>query len=132
MEKLLWKQIRTKLPNYFLQRIETQIERGIPDLHYCVDGVSGWIEGKYLETPKRESTKLKLKLSVEQIAWHKAYIHYGGSVYILVKKNREILLFKGQDGEELAKGVSRERFYEMTIAKDWSQIDKILSQKLKN
>lgn len=130
MEKLLWKQIRVKLPNYFLQRIETQIERGIPDLHYSVNGVSGWIEGKYLETPKREGTKLKLKLSVEQIAWHKAYIHYGGRVYILVKKNRDVYLFHGKDGEILAKGVSRDDFDKMSLAKEWSGIDKILSQRL--
>ena len=129
MEKLLWKQIRVKLPNYFLQRIETQIERGIPDLFYCVGGVSGWIEGKYIQTPKRDNTKLKLKLSVEQIAWHKAYIHYGGLVYILVKKDKEIYLFHGKDGETLAKGVSRDDFDKMSLAKDWSQVDKILSKK---
>ena len=88
MEKLIWKAIRYKLNNFFIQRIETQIERGIPDVHYTVDGISGWIEGKYLETPKRENTKLKLKISVEQIAWHKSYQFYGGKVYILVKKDR--------------------------------------------
>tara|TARA_Y100000004_G_scaffold152917_1_gene176280 strand:- start:436 stop:834 length:399 start_codon:yes stop_codon:yes gene_type:complete len=131
MEKLLWKTIRDKLPKYFIQRIETQIERGIPDVHYTVDGVSGWIEGKYIDTPKRQNTKLKVKLSVEQIAWHKAYKHYGGLVYILVKKNREIYLFDGSDGEELAKGVTRERFQELSLANKWIEIDKILSSKIK-
>jgi hypothetical protein len=63
MEKLLWKQLRNKLNNFFIQRIETQIERGIPDVHYCVNGVSGWIEGKYLKTPKRDNTKVKLKIT---------------------------------------------------------------------
>jgi len=58
MEKLLWKQIRDKLPGFFIQRIETQIERGIPDVHYVTyGGHTGWIEGKYLETPKRKTTK---------------------------------------------------------------------------
>ncbi len=129
MEKLIWKQIRDKLPNYFIQRIETQVERGIPDVHFCVNGISGWIEGKYLETPKRENTKLKLKLTVEQIAWHKTYIHYGGLVYIIVKKNKEIYLFHGRDGEELAKGVTKERFNQLSLAQNWFQIDKTLSQK---
>ena len=39
--------------NFFIQRIETQIERGIPDVHYVTyGGHSGWIEGKYVKTPK--------------------------------------------------------------------------------
>jgi superfamily I DNA and RNA helicase len=50
MEKTLWKTIRDKLPNFFIQRIETQIERGIPDVHYCAAGISGWIEGKYVKS----------------------------------------------------------------------------------
>ena len=64
MEKTLWKTIRDKLPNFFIQRIETQIERGIPDVHYCAAGISGWIEGKYVKAPKRNNTKIKLKLTV--------------------------------------------------------------------
>ena len=41
MEKQIWQTIRSKLNDFFIQRIETSIERGIPDVHYCVDGVSG-------------------------------------------------------------------------------------------
>ena len=131
MEKQIWQTIRTKLNDFFIQRIETQIERGIPDVHYCSNGQTGWLEGKYLQSPKRETTKLKLKLSIEQIAWHKAYKHYKGRIYILVKKNREIYLFDGLDGEELAKGVTRERFQELSLANKWIEIDKILSSKEK-
>ena len=129
MEKLIWKAIRSKLINFFIQRIETQIERGIPDVHYTVDGISGWIEGKYLETPKRENTKLKLKLSVEQIAWHKSYQFYGGKVYILVKKDREIYLFDAKDGNDLAIGVTREEWEQKALAKNWENIKLILSKK---
>jgi hypothetical protein len=129
MEKLIWKAIRSKLNNFFIQRIETQIERGIPDVHYTVDGISGWIEGKYLETPKRENTKLKLKLSVEQIAWHKSYQFYGGKIYILVKKDREIYLFDAKDGNDLAIGVTREEWEQKALAKNWQDIKLILSKK---
>ena len=60
MEKLLWKQIRDKLPGFFIQRIETQIERGIPDVHYVTyGGHTGWIEGKYLEIRKKNLHKMK-------------------------------------------------------------------------
>tara|TARA_R110000796_G_scaffold189944_1_gene306691 strand:- start:106 stop:489 length:384 start_codon:yes stop_codon:yes gene_type:complete len=113
MEKQIWQTIRSKLNDFFIQRIETSIERGIPDVHYCVQGVSGWLEGKYLKSPKRENTKLKLKLSIEQIAWHKSYSYNGGLVYLIVKKDKQIYLFDSDDGEALAK--------------DWDKIKIILS-----
>ena len=60
MEKTLWTQIRKKLKNFFIQRVETQIERGIPDVHYVTyGGHCGWIEGKWVKTPKRRKTKIK-------------------------------------------------------------------------
>ena len=132
MEKQIWQTIRSKLNDLFIQRIETQIERGIPDVHYCVAGVSGWLEGKYLKSPKRENTKLKLKLSIEQIAWHRSYSYSGGSVYLIVKKDKQIFLFDSNDGEALAKGVTREEWDKKALAKDWEQIKIILSKKEKN
>ena len=127
MEKQIWQTIRSKLNDFFIQRIETSIERGIPDVHYCVDGVSGWLEGKYLKSPKRENTKLKLKLSIEQIAWHKSYSYNGGLVYLIVKKDKKIYLFDSDDGEALAKGVTREDWEKKALAKDWDKIRIILS-----
>ena len=132
MEKQIWQTIRSKLNDFFIHRIETSIERGIPDVHYCVDGVSGWLEGKYLQSPKREKTKLKLKLSIEQIAWHKSYSHNGGLVYLIVKKDKQIYLFDSNDGEALAKGVSRDDWEKMALAKDWNTIRIFLSKKEKN
>ena len=130
MEKQIWQTIRSKLNDFFIQRIETQIERGIPDVHYCSAGQTGWLEGKYLRSPKREKTKLKLKLSIEQIAWHKSYTHHGGLVYIIVKKDKEIYLFPSSEGETLAIGVTREEWEQKAIAKDWNTIKKILSNKI--
>ena len=131
MEKQIWQTIRSKLNDFFIQRIETSIERGIPDVHYCVQGVSGWLEGKYLKSPKRENTKLKLKLSIEQIAWHKSYSYNGGLVYLIVKKDKQIYLFDSNDGEALAKGVTREEWEKIALAKDWNTIRIFLSKKEK-
>ena len=130
MEKQIWQTIRSKLNDFFIQRIETQIERGIPDVHYCSNGQTGWLEGKYLRSPKREKTKLKLKLSIEQIAWHKSYTYHGGLVYIIVKKDKKIYLFPSSEGEALAIGVTREEWEKKAIAKDWNTIKKILSNKI--
>tara|TARA_Y100000310_G_scaffold110569_1_gene108934 strand:+ start:19215 stop:19607 length:393 start_codon:yes stop_codon:yes gene_type:complete len=130
MEKQIWQTIRSKLNDFFIQRIETQIERGIPDVYYCSAGQSGWLEGKYVRSPKREKTKLKLKLSIEQIAWHKSYTYHGGLVYIIVKKDKKIYLFPSSEGEALAIGVTREEWEKKAIAKDWNTIKKILSNKI--
>ena len=132
MEKQIWQIIRSKLNDFFIQRVETSIERGIPDVFYCVDGNAGWLEGKYLRSPKREKTKLKLKLSIEQIAWHKSYSHNGGLVYLIVKKDKQIYLFDSNDGEALAKGVTREEWEKIALAKDWNTIRIFLSKKEKN
>tara|TARA_R100000908_G_C3709735_1_gene116805 strand:- start:105 stop:497 length:393 start_codon:yes stop_codon:yes gene_type:complete len=127
MEKTLWTQIRKKLKNFFIQRVETQIERGIPDVHYVTyGGHCGWIEGKWVKTPKRRKTKIKVNLSIEQLAWHKSYEFYGGKVFILVKKDRDVYLFYGKNGEELAKGVSFEDFEKISICKNWDNINNYL------
>jgi len=127
MEKTLWTQIRKKLKNFFIQRIETQIERGIPDVHYVTyGGHSGWIEGKYVKTPKRRKTKIKVGLTIEQLAWHKSYEFYGGKVFILIKKDRDVYLFFGKNGEELARGVSFDDFEKISICKGWNDINNYL------
>ena len=73
--------------------------------------------------------RIKLKISVEQLAWHRAYSIYGGKVFILVKKDREVYLFNSSDGNDLAIGISKEEFEKRALAKDWNMIKIILSQK---
>ena len=123
MEKNLWKQIRNKLNDFFIQRIETAIERGIPDVYYLSEGQSGWIEGKYIKQPKRKTTKLKVKITIEQIAWHFALNRHGGISYFLVKKGRNVYLFKGSSGRALALGLTQDQFEKLAIAKDWISIE---------
>ena len=66
-------------------------------------------------------------LTIEQIAWHKSYEFYGGKVFILVKKDRDVYLFHSKDGETLAKGVTPEDFNKYSITKDWNNIENFLS-----
>ena len=49
---------------------------------------------------------------------------------VILSDLADVPLFRGVDGEELAKGVTRERFNELAIAKDWNTIKKILSNKI--
>ena len=68
-----------------------------------------------------------MALTIEQLAWHKSYEFYGGKVFILVKKDRDVYLFHGKDGETLAKGVTFEDFNKYSITKDWNNIENFLS-----
>ena len=79
--------------------------------------------GKYIKQPKRKSTKLKVKITVEQIAWHKSHERHGGLSYFLVKKVRNVYLFKGSSGRALALGLSQDQFEKLAIAKDWISIE---------
>ena len=49
-----------------------------------------------------------------------------------MKKDKQIFLFDSNDGEALAKGVTREEWDKKALAKDWEQIKIILSKKEKN
>ena len=128
-EANLWNLTRKHLNDFFLQRIETAIERGIPDLFYCTPAViSGWIEGKYADTPVKETSKVRLKVSVEQIAWHRSFSRFKGRVYILAKVSKEIYLYRPEMAEKLISGVVYTDLKGLSIASDWNSIKKALSE----
>ena len=78
---------------------------------------------KIYKQPKRKTTKLKVKITVEQIAWHKSHERHGGLSYFLVKKVRNVYLFKGSSGRALALGLTQDQFEKLAIAKDWISIE---------
>ena len=128
-EANLWNLTRKHLNDFFLQRIETAIERGIPDLFYCSpEGVCGWIEGKYADKPVRETSKVRLKVSVEQMARHHSFSRFKGRVYILAKVSKEIYLYRPEMAEKLISGVVYTDLKELSIASDWDSIKKALSE----
>lgn len=64
----------------FWQRIETAVTgRGIPDLHYCIDGASGWIELK-------QTAASAMQIHPEQCAWLERYARNGGRAFIAVRQ----------------------------------------------
>jgi hypothetical protein len=78
----VWRTIQPKLVPYgFFQRVESQLTGvGIPDVHYCVRGVSGWFENKLGEREGKRPDELTLA----QVAWMEDYARHGGIVYLLV------------------------------------------------
>ncbi len=128
-EKNLWTSCRKKWPDIFLQRIETAVERGIPDLFYCYQGITGWLEGKYLDKPVHETSKCRTKVSVEQIAWHRSFRRNKGAVFLLVKVSKEVFLFDSGEAETLNSGVVYKNLKDLSLAHGWDKIRDFLINK---
>ena len=39
-----------------IQRVEDKLTPGVPDINFCWNGMEGWMEGKYVKLPSRDST----------------------------------------------------------------------------
>jgi len=99
-EANFWNQIRANLPpKTHATRIENKHGGGVPDVHLAWDGISFWFELKICKANA-------VNISPHQIAWHMAYFARGGQSFFLVKRSltREILLFGGDQGPNLASG----------------------------
>ncbi|KKM97272.1 hypothetical protein LCGC14_1169750 [marine sediment metagenome] len=114
-ESGFWRKIRNGIknpPDTHLVRIENAIYSGTPDLSYCINGVEGFIELKYLEAwPKRESTVVRIPhFRGEQRIWlHDRHIA-GGRCYLCLGIAKSTFIF---DGLQAA----------MFLGKDWNKAD---------
>lgn len=91
-----------------LYRIESPITSGIPDINYLLrfpinaKAVSGWLELKEEEPPKRASTPIRIKsLTFEQVFWHEDYTNSGGRVYTLILLGDNYVLVNSRQLKEL-------------------------------
>ena len=70
--------------NILLQKIESSLMgNGIPDLYYCIDGKSGWIEVKVARVFADESWQCP-HVRPEQILWHARHAQARGVSWVLV------------------------------------------------
>lgn len=101
-ESSFWRSIKTGLQKasnnkIYLQRIEDKLSSGLPDVHFCYKGKTGWIELKQLpEYPIKIDTSIKIPhLTIHQKQWHKNYYEAQGKSFALIKIKRDSYLFKG-------------------------------------
>lgn len=87
-EQRLWTRLRPKLKAYgHFERIENGVGAGAPDVDFCINGVEGKIELKYVaKYPARDSTGLLgwSGLRKEQKAWMTQRLSNGGRVFVLI------------------------------------------------
>ena len=107
--------------------------KGMPDVHYIREGISGWIELKYLDKwpKKRMSTGLKLNQSL----WLKEYDYNKGQCWILIRISRDFIgLIHGHDAKKIFDRPSKKDFLNLLsykkqgnmIKKDWDDLQNII------
>jgi hypothetical protein len=103
-EHALWVTLRTKLkgryPTAHVKRIENAVEKGTPDVNYCIRGAEGWLELKEADLWPVKGGVLRLDhYTNEQRIWHKLRNRAGGRVFVLLQVSApevEWLLFGAQ------------------------------------
>jgi hypothetical protein len=102
-ESKLWKKLKLKTKGWHIERVEDYLTDGRPDVEYCVDGVAGWVELKYMKKwPVRPTTPLRMAhLTVSQENWHFHYHRHGGRSYFLIQVDDDYLLHKGEISREI-------------------------------
>lgn len=128
-EKNLYRQLRSNLEKYgvHLQRVETPVGQGVPDVNYCHRGTEGWLELKSWSR-KTERGQFKIpSIRPAQIAWLRKRREAGGRAYLLCRLNQSIILFDGLDAPALFTGVSWKTAKELAVVWleppiDWVQV----------
>lgn len=89
-------------PEGHYSRVEPPPSPGIPDVHFCIGGVSGWIElkcltmkyGPYLRSKLRRNPT---KLRPSQKRWLKKYVKAGGRAFVIAKLSKSFLIIRAAD-----------------------------------
>lgn len=71
-------------PRSVAWKVQDAFRTGVPDVDYCLGGVSGKLELKYRRTaPKRATTRIEPGVTVEQLRHLTAWAAAGGLAHVL-------------------------------------------------
>lgn len=80
-----------------LQRIESNTALGIPDLYFCIDGVSGWCELKFITSfPKKGGIVRVPHYTKAQKEWLYDLYRVGGLAVLCLRVGQETFWFVGK------------------------------------
>jgi hypothetical protein len=115
-ESNFWVLVRKSL-DLKMYRVENRVMKGMPDIHYIRDGVSGWIELKYMpDWPKK---RVSSGLMLNQCLWLKEYDERKGRCWILIRIGRDFIgLVDGKDAKALYDRPSTKDFHALL---SWSK-----------
>lgn len=134
-EASFWDSLRAaikKTPDAVAWKVEDAFRKGLPDVVWRVESAAGFMELKYLEKfPARPSTKVRVKVTPNQMRHLLEWKGRHGFAYLLVGVGREWFLFQPEvvngwpkAGEDPA--VPEAEFRKAALAKgvtaDWSPL----------
>lgn len=74
-----------KAEGLHIQRLESPLTPGCPDVELCLHGVQAWVELKSAARPKRPSTPVAPGVRDDQIRWHRRRAQAKGRAFFLVQ-----------------------------------------------
>ena len=134
-ERNFWVLIRKSMKDLKMYRVENRVMKGMPDVHYIKNGVSGWIELKYLTLwPKR---RIRTGLKLNQSLWLKEYDEHKGKAWILIRISRDFTgLISGKNAQLIFARPSRTDFFDLLSYKrmgnmtkeNWQELSDVLTK----
>lgn len=102
-ETQLWAGLKTALPTFHWQRIETLTGAGVPDVNGCCGGVEIWIELKIIRGVGKPSFQSSQGLTPTQCAWLEARWRAGGRSFVVAywKEKERLCVWRGNQAREL-------------------------------
>lgn len=91
-------------PESVANKVQDVHNKGLPDVDYCVRGVSGKLELKYVASwPVRATTQIKIDVSKEQRMQLRRWHNAGGQCYVLLGVQRNWYLLPWDVPEALTR-----------------------------
>lgn len=112
-EANMWRTVRTALAGLDPVRVENPAFPGTPDVNY----IEGWVELKQEdEWPKRERTPLRVDhFTPQQRVWLTRRCRAGGRAFMLIKVDRDWLLFRGDVAAKIVGHVPRQELIQHAL-----------------
>lgn len=103
-------------PRIHLQRLESSVGNGVPDVNGCLAGRDFWLELKLV-------TGNQVKLTPLQAAWLKTRAEAGGRSFVLARKGDTFRLWHGEDAPAVREtGWSYPPLWELAKPWDWRSL----------
>lgn len=89
-EQALWALVRPYIPGH-VERVENVANTGTPDVVFCFQGVTTWIE---LKVAAKTDDKMEDLLRPEQKVWHLKHVTNRGNVFVLFRVGAQLTLYR--------------------------------------
>ncbi len=105
-EKKAWEWLRDGvkgMTGLHLQRVESSVAQGVPDVEGCIRGSAFWMELKAAREPATDTSLVICEpLKERQLQFIERRLKAGGNVWILYRVGRRVYLIHGKDAAQVA------------------------------